>query len=223
MKKFMVLFSVLMLVLCSSGMTNATVIRSPTSVINNTAGDYSASADIGQTIDQSGLSTTFTSGISDFDVYFGTPKHAMAYLNNEWWTPWYTTSGIVDYDFGDIYTFDRMALWNEDSHGIASVGVYTDTASDFSTALFHGTFNPTNNAYGIDYLADIFSLTTTAARYVRLDMVGSVGGSSGTDPAWLSMGEVAFSTSADPVPEPATMFLLGSGLIGLAGFRRKKK
>ena len=63
--------------------------------------------------------------------------------------------------------------------------------------------------------------TIVPGNFVDLVGNGNIIGQGGGTGQWYDVGD-DMNAYIHPIPEPATMFLLGSGLIGLAGFARKK-
>ncbi|SEM75648.1 hypothetical protein SAMN04489760_1432 [Syntrophus gentianae] len=208
-----VLFVVMLFIISGA---QASVIRSATSVTQNTFGNWGPEYVVENAINQTGLSAGFVSGATDWDAYFtGNPTHTLVAPYYEWWGN--SNSGLtgsVTFDLGGLFTIDKLALWNEEVTGIASFDVYTSTDGVVFN-LVASNLLPTNNPQGYNYLADIFNLTNSVGQYVKLDLTGA--GESGYNT--VSMGEIAFSTSA--VPLPSAILLLGPGLVGLAWVRRK--
>ena len=93
---------------------SADVIRSPTSVISNSAGDYSATFSSTNMINQSGLSVGFTSGVTNFDTYIASNPTETAYDSNGWDSlPGPTYPITIGFDMGAVYSLSRLALWND--------------------------------------------------------------------------------------------------------------
>lgn len=213
---------VILSALIIAGHAHGAVILSPTAVVQNTLGDRSATVDIGNVIDQSGLSGGYVSGVTDFDTYLaGTPEHDFRALENEWFATGGTTSGTIDFDLGGVYAIDRVAIWNEDAAGVSRFELVTALDATFATSTLIGTFSLTDTARGVDYLAEVLTLgIVSPARYVRFNILGAYADVLGlADQA--SLGEVAFSAVpiAD-VPEPGGIALGAMGLLGAGAAAR---
>ncbi|NEO56240.1 MAG: discoidin domain-containing protein [Okeania sp. SIO3B5] len=181
--------------------------------------EFIPGAEISNTIDQSGLSIGFTSGVDDFDTYLSlNPTHTPAFFGNEWFTNFQSAPQTVNYDLGSVLAIDRLALWNDEAEGgISSFDILSSNdGTNFSTVL--SGVSPIINPSGSFYPAEVIDFGSVVnAQFVRFEITDCEG------PTFCAIGEVAFAT-AESVPEPAFLLgLLGVGTLGATSLKGKQK
>ena len=165
------------------------------------------------------LDATDLSGVGDWDFHAGISDG-----NNILWIMYLSVDN--NYSVDSVVNPDYTTTWRE--VGASGPGGYTyrNTMGNDSTQSFPIQLEFALGAGSVDY-------TFTRGTTVFTDSDVSVVFDQSNQIEVLLMGDHAYEeygistldvfSTATPIPEPATMLLLGSGLIGLAGVRRNFK
>ncbi|MBT8439551.1 MAG: VPLPA-CTERM sorting domain-containing protein [Gammaproteobacteria bacterium] len=174
-------------------------------------------------INQNGLSSSYTSGITDFDSYIasvihdGTGSGTSGFTNGECALPPDPCGGQISLDLGLAIEIDALVFWGTDTNGsILSFNLYADSDQDYTNGAgtLLGEFTPAGDG---DVLAFGGAVLT---QFIHIDVL-SINDTTPLTNTKPGMGEVAFRSSS-VVPVPAAVWLFASGLIGMVGVARTR-
>lgn len=206
------------LLLAASTSLHATIIQ-PSAITASTA-DFGGGFPLVNQINQSGLSSAYTAGVTDFDSYVAVTTHNGASAVNSGFSD--GPFGQFSYDLGSAILIDALGLWETDNSGsVASFDLYSDTDFLFGnggTSLL-GSFAATAAGPTAASVAQVFSFAGVTTQFLHIDINTTAGGSQ------PGLGEVIFrgSASSAAVPAPGVLFLLAIGMLGLTRVRRQAR
>jgi hypothetical protein len=208
--------AVIAVAILSAGSAQAAKMLAPVSVQVVSGGTAGVFWTVDNIIDQSGLTKTYTAGVTEFEDFVASdPRHGDA-LNTRWLSSSNTTSSILTFDFGQAVTLSKLALWDDLSS--------TNSRFIFSTPdlVNFASFRPIDRRGTSNPPVQVFDFRDITTRYLTVQIEGcNQGGTS-----WTGCGvhEMAFAEGiAGGVPEPATwaMMILGFGAAGAVLRRRQ--
>jgi hypothetical protein len=180
-------------------------------------------------INQGGLLTPYTSGVTDWTTYFaGNPLHTFERINSnpfyykEFWVTGSTAS--IRFNFGTAVELSGIALWVEDAAGMQQFNL-----KDGSGNLLISNQTATDNPGGANYGADLYTFTQTSTSSLVLELLNNadyIAGPNNLGPT-AAFGEIAFRQELSPastgVPESAaTLQLCAVGLVGIGVLARRR-
>jgi hypothetical protein len=139
---------------------------------------------------------------------------------------------VLTYDLGGTSTLSGAYVWNSAQWGTWTDGLFYDSTDrgfkhyDILTSMDGTTFTSVSGGVGYELAKTPVStnaatqyqaFTPTVAKYVEITASSTWGAS------YASISEVRFEGTAVTAPEPSTIVLLTTGLVGLIAYAWRKK
>ncbi len=120
---------------------------------------------VNNTRNKSGLSPSYTSGVTDFFNYVSAnPIHNFSIGSNLWTGTLNVLTGNVDYNMGSIYPIDSLAFWNwsgNDPINVKTFSLYADDNPAFSSPTLLGSYTANTLTNGVQ----VFSFAEQNQQY----------------------------------------------------------